>query len=178
MIDMPNSDVQPSREIVSETTVLPSAHQASSGPVTYTLKVLSSGRDPQGNEVRTVLFQRASAREAIEISVETDAHNLLAEIPDLLEAALQLQGSLRPAGRTTLPATLPLLGDESRLVRRLAEGDHLGPEPARRQGVLRLIGVAYRVLSSEGQTTVARPGAPPRARGWGALRPHGRRGRG
>jgi hypothetical protein len=167
------SDVHPIEEAVSETTNVPPAGPR--GSVTYTLKVLSARRDAEGNPVRTVLFQRASAGEAIEISAETDAPNLLAEIPELLEAALQIQRTLRleSGGVSPLASVVPVLAEESRLVRRLAEGDRPLPEPPRR-GVLRLIGVAYRSLSRSPFTTVARPGAP-RARGWGALRLRGRR---
>jgi hypothetical protein len=174
MNDPLGSAVHPIEEAVSETTNVPPS--VDPGSVTYTLKVLSTGRDAQGNPVRTVLFQRASRGEAIEISAETDAPNLLAEIPDLLEAALQIQRALRcppPVSRSPLLAE-EFFAEESRLLRRLTEGDPL-PEPPRR-GVLRLIGVAYRALSHGPFTTVARPGAP-RARGWGALRPRGRRAR-
>jgi hypothetical protein len=111
------------------------------GPVTYRLKVLSAVADENGKEVRTVLFQRTSARDSIEISAETDAPNLLAKLPELLEAALEVQRAvIHPS------SSFPRLAEESRLVRRLVVGV---PEETPQCGVLRLIGTAYRKLSTE-----------------------------
>ncbi len=270
-------------DAVSQTTPPLPPSPGALGPVTYTIKVLSTARGAHGEALRTVLFQRTSPGESIEISAETDAPNLLAKLPDLLEAALDLQRALWPAQRTVsrLPASFfPLLAEESRLVRWLTQGGSpvtgrrellrrrlareamivrdvaweslravlpgerraeidalvsvhetpaelvasmeaiaglvermLGdvedavvlaacdidaeyaaalhrqaallaaesaaaPEhPApRRPGVLRLIGMAYRALRTEAFMTVARPGAPPRARGGGGPAGRGRRG--
>src|SRR6185295_11933897 len=86
----------------------------------YTLKVLSSDA---GDGLRTVLFRRVSDGEAIEISAETDAENLLAKLPEFLEAALEIQRALWPAQRTVsrLPSSFfPRFTEESRRLRRLA----------------------------------------------------------
>jgi hypothetical protein len=110
--------------VSSSASPLP-AGERSLGPVTYTIKVLSTARGPRGEALRTVLFQRTSPGESIEISAETDAPNLLAKLPDLLEAALDLQRALRPAQRTVsrLPASSSrLLAEESRRVRWLTQG--------------------------------------------------------
>ncbi len=99
---------------------------APAAPVTYAIKVLSQG---PGEGTRTVLFRRTSGGDSIEISAETDARDVFAELPDLLEAALSLQRALWPAQRTVgaLPASFfPLLAEESRLVRRLFEGSGAG----------------------------------------------------
>ena len=66
-------------------------------PVTYTLKVLSTTPD---DERRTVLFQRLGEGETIEISAEIDSPNLLARLPEFLDAALEIQKALWPAQRT------------------------------------------------------------------------------
>jgi hypothetical protein len=95
------------------------------GAVTYTIKVLSSETGDDGREARRVLFSRTAHGETIEISAETDAFNLLARLPDFLEAAMEIQRSLWPAQRaiTRLPSSFfPRLADEARLVRWLAEG--------------------------------------------------------
>ena len=99
------------------------------GPVTYAIKVLSQGPGEDGRATRTVLFRRTSGGDSIEISAETEGHDLLARLPDLIEAALSLQRALWPAQRTVgaLPASFfPLIAEEARLVRRLVEGDGEG----------------------------------------------------
>jgi hypothetical protein len=110
-----------------------SSRPAERAPVTYTLKVLSGDDDGR----RTVLFQRQSDRESIEISAETDSPNLLAHLPDLLDAALEIQRSLWPAQRVLarMPSTFfPLLAEESRLLRFLTEtGGAPSREIARRR---------------------------------------------
>jgi len=96
-----------------------------SSAVTYTIKVLSSLPAEDGKEVRTVLFSRTSHGESIEISAETDAPNLLARLPDFLDAAMELQRSLWPAQRTISRLSssfFPSLAEEARRVRWLAEG--------------------------------------------------------
>jgi hypothetical protein len=96
------------------------------GPVTYTIQVLSSEPGAGGRELRTVLFRRTSSDESIEISAETDAPNLLAKLPDLLDAALEIQRALWPAQRTVSKLSssfFPLLAEESRLVRLLTTPD-------------------------------------------------------
>ena len=92
------------------------------GPVTYTLKVVRTGRGDAAR--RTVLFQRRGAGDAIEISAETDAPNLLAQLPDLLDAAFSVERAL---GRDTeaRPSSFPSFPEESRLLRRLTEGGSL-----------------------------------------------------
>jgi hypothetical protein len=71
-----------------------------------------------------VLFQRRGAGDAIEISAETDAPNLLAQLPDLLDAAFSVERAL---GRDTeaRPSSFPSFPEESRLLRRLTEGGSL-----------------------------------------------------
>src|SRR6185295_1430096 len=104
----------------------------------YTLKVLSSDA---GDGLRTVLFRRVSDGEAIEISAETDAENLLAKLPEFLEAALEIQRALWPAQRTVsrLPSSFfPRFTEESRRVRRLAvtpDGASERQEIVRRQNL-------------------------------------------
>ncbi len=89
------------------------------GPVTYTLKVVRTGR---GNAARrTVLFQRRGAGDAIEISAETDAPNLLAQLPDLLDAAFSVERALGRDAEAR-PSSFPSFPEESRLLRRLTEG--------------------------------------------------------
>jgi hypothetical protein len=128
MNELLGSDVSNTREAVSQTPHHPPLDGARPGPVTYAIKVLSRlSREPAegGGALSTVLFQRTSEGDTIEISAETDAENLLAELPELLDAALSLHRALWPAQRTVgkLPASFfPLLAEESRLVRRLTEG--------------------------------------------------------
>lgn len=96
--------------------------EAPGSSVTYTLKVLST---TPGKERRTVLFQRLGEREAIEISAEIDSPNLLARLPEFLDAALEIQKALWPAQRTVskLPSSFfPRIAAESRLLRSLAWG--------------------------------------------------------
>lgn len=105
--------------------------------VTYTLKVISN--DAEGG-LRTVLFRRVSDGEAIEISAQTDAENLLAKLPEFLEAALEIQRALWPAQRTVsrLPSSFfPRFTEESRRVRRLAAPDGASErqEIVRRQNI-------------------------------------------
>jgi len=98
------------------------ASEAPVSPVTYTLKVLSTTPD---NERRTVLFQRLGVSEAIEISAEIDSPNLLARLPEFLDAALEIQKALWPAQRTVskLPSSFfPRIAAESRLLRSLTWG--------------------------------------------------------
>ena len=98
------------------------AGEAPVPPVTYTLKVLSTTPD---NERRTVLFQRLGVSEAIEISAEIDSPNLLARLPEFLDAALEIQKALWPAQRTVskLPSSFfPRIAAESRLLRSLTWG--------------------------------------------------------
>lgn len=100
---------------------------APSSPVTYTLKVLST---TPGDERRTVLFQRLGEGEAIEISAEVDTPNLLARLPEFLDAALEIQKALWPAQRTVsrLPSSFfPRIAAESRLLRELAWGADSAP---------------------------------------------------
>jgi hypothetical protein len=109
---------------------------ADAAPVTYTLKVLSGEDDGR----RTVLFQRRSDRESIEISAETDSPNLLAHLPDLLDAALEIQRSLWPAQRVLarLPSSFfPLLAEESRLLRFLTDTGSTGSREVARRRVAR-----------------------------------------
>jgi len=103
----------------------PIPQDTAGGAVTYTIKVLSSVPGEDGHEARRVLFSRTSLGETIEISAETDARNLLAKLPDFLDAAMEIQRSLWPAQRTIsrLPSSFfPRLADESRLLRWLADG--------------------------------------------------------
>jgi hypothetical protein len=123
-------DADPTAETSSET--------APSGTVTYTIRVLSSLPDEDGRPVRRVLFSRTAGGEMIEIHAETDAANLLAELPDLLDAAMAVQASLPPAARAPRrPGHAARLAEESRRLRQLAQGD------APRRRVLQLIGMAY-----------------------------------
>lgn len=140
--------------------------EARFGSVTYTIKVLSTEPGVDGRELSTVLFSRTSREESIELSAQTDTPNLLAKLPDLLDAALEIQRALWPAQRTVsrLPASFfPLLAEESRLVRSLTEHDAHASGPAN-NGVLRLIGMAYRALRTEAFLVVPDATAPPRAR--------------
>ncbi len=122
MNDMPGGDAQGEEESVSETT----RRRA----VVYTIKVLADGG---GGARRTVLFRRTAAGQSIEISAETDAPNLLAMLPELLEAALETQRALWPAtprARRLPEGFFPRFADEVRRVRWLTEGSH--PAPRRR----------------------------------------------
>src|SRR5262245_11853960 len=70
------------------------------GAVTYTLKVLSvTPSETNGAPLRTVLFQRIGEGEAIEISAEIESPDLLAQLPEFLDAALEIQKALWPAQR-------------------------------------------------------------------------------
>src|SRR4051812_31553596 len=93
------------------------ASGARSREVTYTLKVISrEGDGASGRGLRTVLFQRISAGEAIEISAETDAPNLLEKLPDFIDAALEIQRALGAAPHhegAALPGGTPVLAEES-----------------------------------------------------------------
>ncbi len=114
------------------------ASEASKSGVTYTLKVLST---TPGEERRTVLFQRLGEGEAIEISAEIDSPNLLARLPEFLDAAIEIQKALWPAQRTVshLPSSFfPRIAAESRLLRSLAWGaasTHPTPAIERRRAV-------------------------------------------
>lgn len=93
--------------------------------VTYTIKVLDSVATEGGQAVQRVLFSRVAGGEVIEIRAETDGGNLLAKLPELLDAALEIQRSVWVAQRTVarLPAgCLPRLVEESRLLRWLTLG--------------------------------------------------------
>ncbi len=85
--------------------------QEESAPVTYRLKVLSSPGKGRTRPTRTILFQRIAGDESIEISAKTDASNLLAELPELLDAALAIRSALQPGERPS---------DESQRMRLLA----------------------------------------------------------
>jgi hypothetical protein len=112
-------------ETVSESTSYLAERPDRFGPVTYRIKVLSAA-DRDGKGLRTVSFRRTSAGESVEISAQTDAPNLLAELPFLLEAALEMQRALRPAQRAVsrIPSGfLPGATEELRLVRWLTHGE-------------------------------------------------------
>ncbi len=129
MTDTLEGDVRATEDTVSEFILHAGPGPDRPGPVTYTIKVLSDGAGEDAGGMRTVLFRRTSAGESIEISAETDAPNLLAKLPDLLEAALSIQRALWPAQRTISglrSGFFPRLAEESRRVRWLTEGDH-GP---------------------------------------------------
>ena len=120
MRETPSEDVPEEEDAVSEI-----------GMVTYTIKVLSTGRDARGEPVRTVLFQRTSPGEHLEICAEIDASNLLAGLPDLLEAAFDLQ-------RRELSRLHVSHLEEACRVRRLTLGE--GRDAPRRAGPVRLVG--------------------------------------
>src|SRR5262249_13544029 len=123
----------------------------------YTIKVLESrGEDAAEGGMRTVLFQRISEGEVIEISAETDAPNLFAKLPELVEAALEIQRAVEA------PGGAPALAEEARRLRFLAGQDDAAalrdvesatpatPEDEpRRRGLLRLIGTAYRTIRAK-----------------------------
>jgi hypothetical protein len=95
--------------------------------VTYTLKVLApaaSGAAEGG--LRTVLFRRIGDGAAIEIRAETDAPNLLARLPDFLEAALEVQRSIWPRSRVGYELSMGMLSrlaEELSGLRALADED-------------------------------------------------------
>jgi hypothetical protein len=123
MNDARESDVREVAEVAPE---------AAKGAVTYTIKVLSTERAEGRGGLRTVLFRRVSAGESIEISAETDAENLLAKLPDFLDAALEMQRALWPAQRTVSRLSssfFPRFAEESRLIRWLTE--RAGEDPLR-----------------------------------------------
>jgi len=96
------------------------ATSARSPEVTYTLKVISQEEGAPAGGLRTVLFQRISEGEAIEISAETDAPNLLLKLPEFVEAALEVQrASLATPHHegTRLVGGTQVLTEESRLLR-------------------------------------------------------------
>jgi hypothetical protein len=148
MNDRLEGEAQQEEDAVSETT--------SRAAATYTIKVLSDGTGAGGEGRRTVLFRRTSGGSSIEITVETDAPNLLAMLPELLERALETQRALWPARR----AFFVRFAAEVRRVRWLTAGGR----PAGR---------------CPSKDDASRPGAPPRARGRGTPRgrERGRRGR-
>jgi hypothetical protein len=115
------------------------------GPVTYTLKVVCTGTGDAAR--RTVLFQRRTAGDAIEISAETDAPNLLAQLPDLLDAAFSVERALGrdPGAR---PSSFPSFPEESRLLRRLTEGGGASLPPS----ALRVTGAAILPAGRRGRT--------------------------
>jgi hypothetical protein len=113
--------------IAPRTPASEGAPGAAGAEVTYTLKVLSSDA---GDGLRTVLFQRISDGESIEISAQTDAENLLSKLPEFLEAALEIRRALWPAQRTVsrLPSSFfPLLTEESGRLRRLCDAEATPP---------------------------------------------------
>ena len=90
---------------------------------TFTIRVLGSHRRENGREIRTVLFSRTSHGETIEISAETDSPNLVAKLPDFLDAAMDLQRKLAQRRSSSLPSSFfPRFADESRLLRFLTDG--------------------------------------------------------
>jgi hypothetical protein len=146
----PRRSERPSRRAKPPT----SAPDLPSSDVTYTFKVLSASAGEQGAGVlRTVLFQRISGGEAIEISAETSAENLFAELPAFIEAALEVQRALGPGrGRDGAPSQEEALTRrEQERVLHLFRGEESTPpatpedEPKRRVA-LRLIGAAYRTI--------------------------------
>ena len=88
---------------------------AGGAAVTYTIKVLSTEPAEDGKHLRRVLFRRTAGGESIEISAETDAPNLFANLPNFLDAAMERQRSLGPARRARAE-------EESRRLRWLTEG--------------------------------------------------------
>lgn len=105
------------------------ASEGARAEVVYTFKVLSR---PLEAGPRTVLFRRVGDGEAIEIRAETSASNLLATLPDFLEAALDVRRRLideappRAAAEDALEARL---SEEAERLRVLADD---GDEPSRR----------------------------------------------
>jgi len=127
MNDRPGGELPEEEDAVFDTPV--------SEAVTYTIKVLSDVIGPGGEAHRRVLFQRTEAGRTIELCAETDAVNLLAALPDFLEAALETQRALWPAQPATAcaPAArfFPRFAEELRRIRWLARGGRPGP---RRRG--------------------------------------------
>jgi hypothetical protein len=105
------------------------ANEGARTEVVYTFKVLSR---PLEAGPRTVLFRRVGDGEAIEIRAETSAPNLLATLPDFLEAALDLRRRLTDAAPARAAAEDSLaarLAEEAGRLRVLADD---GDVPARR----------------------------------------------
>jgi len=132
--------------------------EGSKSSVTYTLKVLSTTPD---SALRTVLFQRLGEGEAIEISAEIDSPNLLARLPEFLDAAIEIQKALWPAQRTVsrLPSSFfPRIAAESRLLRSLAWGAaSTHPTPAIERRRARREAVIVRDVAWEALRDVLRP---------------------
>jgi hypothetical protein len=123
MNEAPGSDVQGEEDAVSEITSRPA--------VTYTMKELEDGVG--GVARRTILFRRTSAGQSIEIRTETDAPNLLAMLPALLESALKAHQALRFARFADEVRRVRWLTEGRRLARRRAHRD----DAAHRRGLLR-----------------------------------------
>ena len=132
--------------------------------VTYTFKVLSTAEGERGTgALRTVLFQRISGGEAIEIRAETSAEDLFAELPAFIEAALEVQRALGPGRRRDgEPSQEGALTrrEQERILRLFSVEESAPPatpedEPKKR-GALRLIGTAYRTI----RTGARRSSAP------------------
>lgn len=109
-------------------TRVTSAPDLASPDVTYTFKVLSAGagEGEAAGAFRTVLFQRISGGEAIEISAETDAPNLFEQLPEFIEAAIEVQRLLGLAqGREGAPLSEGAEGiAEQERVLRLFNSEH------------------------------------------------------
>ena len=118
MTDALLGDVHALEETVSESTL-----HGGKGPVTYTIKVLSAARGSGEDARRTVLFRRTMGGESIELSAETCAQNLLAELPFFLEAALEIQRASSPFPPRRPPGSLPHEAEASRLLRWLTMGE-------------------------------------------------------
>lgn len=104
-----------------------SAPDLPSPDVTYTFKVLStgSGESEAAGALRTVLFQRIRGGEAIEISAETDAPNLFEQLPEFIEAAIEVQRLLGLAqGHEEAPLSEGAELAEHERVLRLFNSDH------------------------------------------------------
>jgi len=126
MANAPFSDVDQTMENNLLRARSTPAEAPSMPPVTYHLKVLSDGAD--GGR-RTVLFQRIAGDGSIEISAETCAPNLLADLPEFLDAALALQKAISaspgPAARPS-PSALPRFTEESQRMRLLTGRERAG----------------------------------------------------
>jgi hypothetical protein len=132
-----------------------SAPDLPSPEVTYTFKVLSTAADEggAGGALRTVLFQRISGGEAIEISAETYAENLFEQLPAFIEAAIEVQRVLGPAnGRdgALLLEGAPTRAEQERVLR-LFNGDRdaiLAQRALERQARFREVMIARDVASN------------------------------
>ncbi len=121
--------------------------------VVYTFKVLSRAA---GGGPRMVLFQRFGDGESIEICAETCAPNLLATLPDFLDAALDVRRSIRKHASLDRAAEDRLtarLAEEGRRAASLARTESVPPatpeDDPKDRGRLRLLGAAFRGVSLE-----------------------------